>query len=340
VRSGERGVRRKVEGTPGPATPGPQPPAEWPQNLLIWASDARFLDETANKWCEVWGREEGASVLAGAEVDPAAFVQAVRTLPMWQERQVVRLRQAEAACPALLQTLSGYLDSPSPSTALLVEFAGELKKPPSALWRDILGKTESRDCGPKGAAAYVRTRSRAEGFSVAPEAVEALEEWAFGDVGRLASALDLLFLYRASEKTVRAEDLEQLLGAGGTPKLWDLQEAFLGGNRRSFSDLLCGIERDQGASALAFVATLGKQVRALLMYQGLRKAGRKATDISYRDLGFNHPYPAQKLLKSADLWPEGRLRKALGALFELDLALKGHPAGEWVLVEQMLGKLL
>jgi DNA polymerase III delta subunit len=307
---------------------------------LIWASDARFLDETANKWCAFWGGEEGDSVLAGAEADPAAFVQAVRTLPMWQERRVVRLRQAEAACPALLQTLSGYLDGPSPSTALLVEFAGDLKKPPSAVWRDILGKTESRDCGPKGAAAYARTRSRAEGFTVAPEAVEALEEWAFGDVGRLASALDLLFLYRVSEKTIRAEDLEQLLGAGGTPKLWDLQEALLEGNRRSFTDLLCGIERDQGASALAFVAALAKQFRALLLFQGLRKVGRKASDISYKELGFNHPYPAQKLLKFADLWPESRLRKAFGALFELDLALKGHPAGEWLLVEHVLGKLL
>lgn len=334
-------MRRKVEGTPRPPAPGPQPPTEWPQTYLIWAADARFLDGASRAWCAFWGGEEGAAVLAGAEAEPAAFVQAVRTLPMWQERQVVRLRQAEAAGAALLETLSDYLEAPSPSTALLLEYTGDLKKPPPA-WKAILGKVEARDCGPRGAAAYVRTRSRAEGYTVAPEAVEALEEWSFGDVGRLASALDLLFLYRASEKTVRAEDLEQLLGAGGTPKLWDLQDAFVRGNRRTFAALLSAIESDGSASALAFVGILAKQVRALLAYQGLRKRGKKAADITFKELGFGHPYPAQKLLESAEQWPEERLRTVLGALFELDLLLKSKPkdAEDWALAEQVLGKLL
>jgi DNA polymerase III delta subunit len=313
-----------------------------PQNLVVWSSDVRFLQGTVEGWCAFWGGEEGATSLSAPELDPAGFETEVRSLPMWRERQVVRLRHAERAPAKLIDALSIYFDKPSPGTALLVEYTGDLGKKAPEAWKEIVRKVDARDCGPRGVAAYLRVRARAEGYTVRAEAAEALEEWACGDMGKLVSALDLLFLYRAEEKTVSVEDVESLLGAGGAPKMWDLQDAFLRGDRRGFLALLEGVERDKDAAALAFLGMVAKQVRALLAYAGLKERGRKASEITYRELGLTHPFQAQKLLGVADRWPEARVRSAFGSLYALDLALKSKhkDADEWAVLEQALLKIL
>ena len=314
----------------------------WPQNLLVWSQDVRFLQGVVDAWCAFWGSEEGATSLSAPELDPAGFETEVRSLPMWRERQVVRLRHAERAPAKLIDALSIYLDKPSPGTALMVEYTGDLEKKAPEAWKKILSKVDARDCGPRGASAYVRARAKAEGYTVRAEAAEALEEWACGDMGKLVSALDLLFLYRASEKIVSVEDMESLLGAGGAPKMWDLQDAFLRGDRRCFLALLEGVERDRDAAALAFVGMVAKQVRALLAYWGLKKQEKKPSEITYKELGLARPFLVPKLLKVADKWPEARVRSALGALYGLDLALKSKHknADEWAVLEQGLLKIL
>ena len=269
----------------------------------------------------------------------------LNTLPMWSERQVVRLRQAEAASEDLLQALVRYLENPAPSAALLVEFTGDLnpKRRTSRRLEDPARENEpSGRAHPGSGREYIIRRLRAEGFAMAPEASAALDEWACGDMGRLVSALDLLCLYQARrEKRIAAEDLDALLGTGGTPKEWDLQDAFLNGRQE-------GLSRSSSSKIAAGPGFGAPHVRghalqaAPLPPAPARARGPRASqkDILPKELGFNHPFPAQKLLAVAGKWPERRVRLALGALFELDLALKGDPGPPWSIVERHLLKLM
>lgn len=312
----------------------------FPQNLLIWAGDARFLDEASTAWVLRWGGADGAANLAAPGLDPGQLSMELNTLPMWSERQVVRLRQTEAASDELLRALARYLDNPAPSTALLVEFTGDLssnkKKDIPAKWKSLVERMSVRSCQPGSGREYIVKRLRAEGFAMAPEASAALEEWACGDLGRLVSALDLLCLYRQEEKRISAQDLDALLGTGGTPKEWDLQDAFLAGRKKAFLELLEKVGQDPDSVPLMFVGMVSKQLRSLLLLHGHEAGGISRKDILPKQLGFNHPFPAQKLLAVADKWPESRVRMALGALFELDLALKRDPGPHWTLVERHL----
>ena len=321
--SGE-GVKEKKDGS-------------WPQTLLVWASDVRFLEEASEAWCKAWAGSEAVLSLSASDVDPARFSMEVGTVPMWSDYQVVRLRQGEEASDALLSAVARYLEKPSPTTALLVEYTGDLedRRLPAA-WKRIKEKVACRDFTPKNAKDLVRRRIKDEGFSITPEALSALEEWASGDLAKLASALDLLVLYKFDEKTIKAEDLGSLLGAGGAPKQWDLQDAFLKGDRNAIVALVDGVRRDPEAVPLAFLGMVAKQLRALLVFRGYLARGRKRSEVSPKELGFNHPYPAQKLLSVVDRWPEARIRAAMGALFDLDLALKGDPGESWSVVEKHL----
>ena len=309
----------------------------WPRTLLVWASDVRFLESATEAWCETWAGSDAVVSLSASDVDPAKFSMEVATVPMWSDYQVVRMRQGEEASDQLLAALSRYLESPSPTTALLIEYTGDLndKRLPAA-WRKLKEQVECRGFTPRSAKDYVQRRIQAEGFTITPEALSALDEWALGEVARLVSALDLLILYKFDERTIKAEDLGGLLGAGGAPKQWDLQDAFLKGDRAEFVALLEGVRRDPEAAPLAFLGMVAKQLRALLVFRGLLAKGRKRNEVSPKELGFNHPFPAQKLLSVADRWPEGRIRAAMGALFDLDLALKGDPGEPWSIVERHL----
>jgi DNA polymerase III delta subunit len=211
----------------------------------------------------------------------------------------------------------------------------EDKKLP-AVWKKLKDMVQVRPCAPRGAREYISKRLRAEGFAMAPEASAALEEWACGDLGRLVSALDLLCLYRQEEKRISAQDLDALLGTGGTPKEWDLQDAFLAGRKKAFLELLEKVGQDPDSVPLMFVGMVAKQLRSLLLLHGHQAGGISRKDILPKQLGFNHPFPAQKLLAVADKWPEARVRGALGGLFELDLAIKRDPGPPWDLVGRHL----
>lgn len=315
----------------------------WPQNLLIWAGDSRFLEEVSKAWVAQWGGEAGAVNLGAAGLDPGALGMELNTLPMWSERQVVRLRQAEESAEDLVQSLARYLGNPAPSTALLIEYTGDLdpkKKHCPALWKPILEKLAVKSCEPRGGKEYIARRLRTEGLTIAPAAAEALDEWARGELGRLVSALDLLCLYKLGAKRIEEEDLDALLGTGGTPKEWDLQDAFLKGDKREFLALSAKISADPDCAPLMFVGMLAKQLRSLLLLHGHEARGAARQDITPKELGFGHPFPAQKLVAVAGKWPEARVRKALGVLFELDLDLKGHPGNDWTLVESHLLKVM
>lgn len=314
----------------------------WPQNLLAWATDAHFLEGVSRSWCLQWTEEAGGeTVLLAPGLDARAFLGEVNALPMWSARRAVVLRHAQESSEALLAELSAYLEKPAPTTALLVEYEGDLgDRKLSASWKAIADKLPSRDCSPKSLRAYVQHRLSREDFTISPVALEGLLEWAGGEASLLVSALDLLLLYKLKEKRILPEDLASLLGAGGTPSVWELQDAFLKGDRQSFAALCEGVRRDADAAPLAFLGMLAKQMRALLLLLAHEARGRRREQVTFREVGLNSAYPLKKLLGVADRWDEARIRKALGALCEADLALKGEKGDPWDILQRALLKLM
>jgi DNA polymerase III delta subunit len=314
----------------------------WPQNLLLWAPDFQFLEGASRSWCAQWSEEGGGeTVLLAPGLAPGTFLGEVNSLPLWSSRRAVVLRHAQEASDSLLNELSKYLDRPSPTTALLVEYQGDLgdRKLPAA-WKEVSGKVPTRDCSPRNLRGFVQHRLRREDFTISPVALEGLMEWAAGDPSLLASALDLLILYKFQEKRILPEDLAGLLGAGGTPSLWDLQDAFLRGDKGAFAALCEGVRRDADAAPLLFVGMLAKQLRALLLLFAHEARGKRRSEVTFKEVGLGGAFPLKKLLDVSGRWDEGRARRALGALCDADLALKGEKGAPWDILQRALTKLM
>ena len=317
-------------------------PETWPQNLLLWAPNAAFFESASRGWCTRWAEEGGGeTVLLAPGLDPRAFLGEVNSLPMWSSLRAVVLRHAQAGSDSLVAELTAYLERPAPTTALLVEYEGDLgDRKLSAGWRSIAEKIPCRDCSPRNLRGYVQHRLSREDFTISPVALEALLEWAAGEPSLVVSALDLLTLYKRQEKRILPEDLAGLLGAGGTPSLWDLQDAFLKGDKRAFASLCEGVQRDPDAAPLAFLGMLAKQVRALLLLLAHEAGGKKRSQVTFKEVGLNSAFPLKKLLEAAGRWDEARVRGALGALCEADLALKGEKGDPWDILQRALMKLM
>jgi len=310
-----------------------------PQSWLLYATHVQFMDAASLRWRAEWGGEDGVETLNGPTVGAGELRSSLSVLPMFRDLQVVRLTHAEEAEDEVLEELARYLAKPSPTTALLVECCEDLSsKKVRKAWAGLRDAfPASKDCSAKSVRAYLGERARAEGFRLSPPAVEALEEWANKDLSLLPGAVELLFLYRAAEKVVEEEDVESLLGAGGTPKLWALQDAFLLGDRAAFLTALAGLERDPEQAPLAFVGMASKQMRHLLALHGLTARGLSRREIDPKQIDSKlFPFQLNGLWTAYPKWPEARVRRALGALYDLDLALKGDPGPAWGQVERRL----
>ncbi len=312
-----------------------------PQNWLLWATHSRYTRPEAEKWCAFWGGEDGAVSLDASDITPGRFTMEVRSLPLWRELQVVRLRRSEQAGVEVVNSLAAYLESPNATTALLVEYGGAISKAkPAPTWKAILKSVQSRNCSPRSVRQVVMERVRSEAFAITPAAVSALEEWACRDTGKAGSAMDLLILYKTEEKKIEAEDLDKLLGTGGAPTVWNLQDAFMEGNRKETARLLLAVERSAATQPIAVVGMLARQMRLLMLLHGYRARGEKDGSVPLTAFKFKQTFQLRKLSNLSGKWPEARTRKALSALYDLDLALKGDPGDPWTILEAAMLNLL
>ena len=329
-----------------------------PQTWLIYGDDPRFFTSYAEAWGRAWGGEDGVTVLAAPGLPPSRFYSEVRSLPMLRELQVIRLTHLESADPQLLQTVADYAMKPEKKTALLLEYCGtspkSKDKAPAGSARSpvetIFSALPKLDAKPRSLESFVLQRTAEAGFTVSGNLVEALEEWSHGDMGRVASAMELLLLYRSDEKVVSGKDVHALLGAGGSPKRWELLNAFAACDRLAFTSLLAEVERDpeverdQVGSALSFLGMAAKRARAFLVVHSFLAGGGGEAEIQdylKKKPWEISPYTVRGIISGRGKWSEGKARKALGALYRLDLALKGEAALKpWTLIEKGLGEII
>jgi len=227
-------------------------------------------------------------------------------------------------------------------SALLVEYEGTLDYKAPAAWKELQGRMECRRCAPGSVEEVIVNIAAKHDLAVTPEGVSAIREWSGGDLSMVASAMDLLTLYKAGEEEIEAGDAAKLLGAGGTPQVWDLLAALMKGKRKAIGSLLHAIEEDGSAEPLSIAGLLAWQVRQLLLVLGCRAAGiadaamvgeNKYAEIKSRG-------QLSKARGYLSLWKENDLRRALSIIYDLDLSLKGDPSEPWALLENTLYRLL
>ncbi len=166
------------------------------------------------------------TVLYGKDTDWATVINACRRYPMFADRQVVILKEAQAMRDLL--RLEAYIDKPLESTVFVVahkqgKIDGRSKM--AKLIKDkgvILSTKKLYDNQlPSWAEAYVRSK----GLAISEKACILLADHIGNDLSRIANEIDKLLVNLPEGKKIDESDIEKYVGISKEYNVFELQNA-------------------------------------------------------------------------------------------------------------------
>jgi len=167
------------------------------------------------------------SVFYGKDADWAAVINACRRYPMFAERQVVLLKEAQQMRD--LEKLEGYLENPLSSTVFIVSHKekkvdgrGKLAK---ALKKSTAEVFTTKKLYENQLPEWANTMIVNRGLNIQPKALHILVDHVGNDLSRIENEIEKLTLNLAGKKTISEDDIEKFIGVSKEFNVFELQAA-------------------------------------------------------------------------------------------------------------------
>lgn len=167
------------------------------------------------------------SVFYGKDADWAAVINACRRYPMFAERQVVLLKEAQQMRD--LEKLEGYLENPLSSTVFIVSHKekkvdgrGKLAK---ALKKSTAEVFTTKKLYENQLPEWANTMIINRGLNIQPKALHILVDHVGNDLSRIENEIEKLTLNLAGKKTISEDDIEKFIGVSKEFNVFELQAA-------------------------------------------------------------------------------------------------------------------
>lgn len=166
------------------------------------------------------------SVFYGRDAAWADVVNACRRYPMFSEKQVVLLKEAQQMRD--IEKLEGYVDNPLPSTIFVVSYKN----------KKVDGRTKFAKLL-KEKAVFISTKKmyenqipewtgelvQSKGLSITPKALHLLVDHIGNDLTRITNEIDKLSVNLGKRKSITEEDIEQYVGVSKDFNVFELQSS-------------------------------------------------------------------------------------------------------------------
>lgn len=166
------------------------------------------------------------TVFYGRDADWAQVINACRRYPMFSDRQVVLVKEAQNMKD--IEKLEGYVEKPLPSTILVVgmkdkKVDGRLKfgKLIKAKAEMVTTKKMWDNELPKWVSALITQK----GFSIEPQALQLLVDHVGNDLARLNNEIEKTVINLKDRKRITLEDIESYVGLSKEYNTLELQHA-------------------------------------------------------------------------------------------------------------------
>ena len=167
------------------------------------------------------------TVFYGKDANWADVINACRRYPMFAERQVVLLKEAQQMKD--VDKLESYIENPLQSTVLVVSYKGKTldgRQKFSKLIRKkgevFLSKKMYDNQLPEWTSSYLKSN----GFSIKPKALNLLVDHIGNDLSRIVNEIEKLSLNLGKEKNITEDDIEKYIGISKEYNIFELQNAF------------------------------------------------------------------------------------------------------------------
>ena len=275
-------------------------------------------------------RDFNQTVCYGSDVDADTVVTAARRYPMFADRQLVVVKEAQMM--KSLENLAVYCEKPLDSTVLVIAMHGARADKRKSLYKNIskigvvVDSMQLKDYEmPRWISMYYQTR----GMKISPDAAALLGEYAGTDLNKIAIETEKM-LKNLPEGTVEVSvsDIEKNVGISRQFSIFELtKELSLKNPTRALRTAAYIGSAAKFAVPMAVSALFTHFYRILKYGALLQQNPRPANDLKARVLGVN-PYFFQEYDTAVRNYPVRKCMAVIALLKDYDFKGKGGDVGE------------
>lgn len=166
------------------------------------------------------------TVFYGRDTQWADVVNACRRYPMFSERQVVLLKEAQAMRD--IDKLEAYIENPLSSTMLFVSYKNKKVDGRTRLAKLLKEKAtvlSTKKLYDSDLPEWTQELARSKGFTVSGKALFLLIDHIGNDLSRMSNEIDKLALNMGDRTTITEDDIEKYIGVSKDFNVFELQQA-------------------------------------------------------------------------------------------------------------------
>lgn len=170
--------------------------------------------------------EFNQTIFYGKDANWADIINACRRYPMFAERQVVLLKEAQQMKD--VEKLEAYVENPLPSTILIVSYKGKTLDGRQKFSKLIKKKGEvflSKKMYENQLPGWINNYLQENGFSIKPKALSLLIDHIGNDLSRIVNEIEKLSLNLGASKNITEDDIEKFIGISKEYNIFELQNA-------------------------------------------------------------------------------------------------------------------
>lgn len=275
-------------------------------------------------------RDFNQAIFYGADVDADMVVTEARRYPMFAERHLVVIREAQMM--RSLEELAVYCAKPLESTVLVIAMHGASADKRKSLYKTVskigvvLESSMLRDYEmPQWINSYFRSR----GLQITPEAASLLAEYAGTDLSKIAVETDKMLKNLPEGVTgVSPEDIEMNVGISRQYNIFELTRELSARNAAKALKIASFLGSAAQFRLASVTGQLFTHFYRILKYNALLMSNPGAgSDVKVRLLGVN-PYFLREYDMAVRNYPVRKCMAAVALIRDYDFKGKGGETGE------------
>ena len=283
-------------------------------------------------------RDFNQTVCYGADVDADTVITAARRYPMFSERQLVVVKEAQMM--KSLEELAVYCQNPLESTVLVIAMRGASADKRKSLYKTVskmgvvVESQVLRDYEmPKWISMFYRTK----GLDIAPDAAALLSEHAGTDLNKIAIETEKMLKNLPEGTTdVTVTDIEKNVGISRQYSIFELTKELSFRNSAKALRIASYIGSSAKFAMPMAVSALYTHFYRILKYEALlAKTARPTNEQKSKVLAVN-PYFFSEYDTAVRNYPMNRCMAVISLLREYDYKGKGGDVGEATPAELMV----
>jgi DNA polymerase III subunit delta len=281
------------------------------------------------------------SIFYGKDANWSDVVNACMRYPMFAEKQVVLLKEAQQMKD--LEKLENYIKAPLASTVFIISHKEKTINKTSKLGKYIKKECElfnSEKVRDYKLVEWVTDYLKSQDFTMTPKAIQLLTEHLGNDLSRIVNELEKLTLNIGQRKSITEDDIEKYVGVSKEYNAFELQAAMSKKDLVKAMQIIQYFESNPKAAPIQLVlpALYGFFSKLYIIFGMADKS-----EAALKPLFYNNPYAVKEALSTMKMYGYEGIERSLLLLHDYNLKSVGvnsNGTSDASLLKEMVVKMM